>query len=103
MYGETRHAGRPDPTSLLWKYPLLEIAPTTLRPREGAKVAILHALENIPYNLKAVVLGELVKQVAEITNHNEKTVRAAIVNLEVENKVSLLRVQDSAGKVVRLV
>ena len=103
MYVKTRHAERPAPISLLWKYPLLEVEETILRPREECKVAILNALENAPYNLKTAVLGNLVEQVSERTEHNVKTVRSAISNLEVEGKVEILRVQDSAAKVVKLV
>ena len=103
MYVKVRHSERPNPLSLVWKHPLLEVEQEILRPREEAKAAILQALENAPYNIKATVLGELVRQVAQSTEHNEKTVRAAITNLEVEGKVEILRVQDSATKVVKLV
>lgn len=103
MYAKTRHAERPDKISLVWRYPLLELEQTTLQPREECKIAIFHALENAPYNLKEMVLGDLVTQVSRSTNHNPKTVRSAITNLEVEGKVEILRVESSATKVVRLI
>lgn len=103
VYAKTRHAERPDKISLVWRHPLLIIEPTTLRPREQSKAAVVHALENAPYNLRAAVLGELVRQVAGSTSHNQKTVRSAITNLVVEGKVEILKVEGSAAKVVRLV
>ncbi len=103
MYAKTRHADRPDKISLVWKYPLLELEQTTLRPREECKLAVSHSLEHAPYNIKAMVLGDLVMQVSTSTNHNPKTVRSVITNLEVEGKVEILRVPGSATKVVRLV
>jgi len=102
VYAKTRHAERPDKISLVWRHPLLELEQTTLRPREECKVAVRHALENAPYNLKAMVLGDLVMQVSRSTIHNPKTVRSAITNLVVEGKVEILRVEGSATKIVRL-
>jgi len=102
MYIKTRHSERPDKISLVWSHPLLQVEQATLRPREEAKVEIIHSLENAPYNLKASILGELVQQVADRTSRNQKTVRTAITNLEVEGKVEILRVDGSAAKVVRL-
>lgn len=102
MYAKTRHAERPDKISLVWKHPLLELEQTILRPREECKLALFHALENAPYGIKAMVLGDLVRQISTSTNHNTKTVRSAIANLEVEGKVEILRVPGSATKVVRL-
>jgi len=103
MYAKTRHAERPDKLALICRYPLLEVEPATLRPREESKAGILNALENARFNLKADVLGDLVRRVAGNTRHNEKTVRSAISDLEVEGKVEMLRVEGSAAKVVRLV
>lgn len=103
VYAKTRHAERPDKISLIWRNPLLVIEPTTLRPREEATVAVIRTLENAPYNLKAAVLGELVRQVAESTRHNPKTVRSAITNLVIEGKAEIRKVDGSAAKVVRLV
>ena len=105
VYAKTRHAERPDKISLVWRHPLLELEPITLRPREDCKVAVTDALENAPYahyGLKAMVLGDLVTQVSISMNHNPKTVRSAITNLVVEGKVEILRVEGSAAKVVRL-
>jgi len=103
MYAKTRHAERPDKISLVWRHPLLELEQTTLQPRAECKVAVIHALEHAPHNIKAMVLGDLVMQVSTSTNHNAKTVRSAIANLEVEGKVEILRVTGSATKVVGLV
>jgi hypothetical protein len=103
MYVKTRHSDRQDKVALKWRHPLLEIEQVTLRPREEARVAVLQALENAPYNLRAAVLGDLVRQVANSSRHNEKTVRAAITNLEVEGKITVERVENSASKVVKLV
>ena len=103
MYAKTRHAERPDKISLVWRHPLLVIEPITLRPREECRAAIIQALENAPYNLRAMVLGNLATQVSESTNHNPKTARSTIADLVVEGKVEILRVPGSAAKVVRLV
>ena len=103
MYAKTRHAERPDRISLVWRHPLLLIEPTVLRPREECKVAAIQALENAPYDLRAMVLGDLAIQVSRSARHNPKTVRSAVTDLVVEAKVEILRVPGSAAKVVRLV
>lgn len=65
--------------------------------------AIVHFLENAPYNLRAAPLGEMVRQVAENTNHHENIVLSAITDLEVEGKITISGVQGSTAKVVKLV
>ena len=102
VYAKTRHAERPDKISLVWRHPLLELEQAILRPREECKATVIHALENAPYNLRAMVLGDLVTQVSRITKHNPKTVRSAITNLVVDGEVEILRVEGSATKIVRL-
>ena len=102
VYFKTRHADRPANMSLIWKHPLLEVEETTLAPREQAKVEVIRYLENAPYKLKAWGLGELVKDVSQEIRHNVKTVRTAIANLEIEGKVEIMRVENSATKIVRL-
>lgn len=48
-------------------------------------------------------LSELAKIVATKTNHNFKTVRAALANLELEGKITISRLPKSATKIVKLV
>ena len=101
MYAKTRYAERPDKISLVWKHPLLEVAPEVLKPREEAKRRIIEVLKGNPSI--AVQLGDLVSKVSELTEHNPKTVRAAIQNLEVEGNITTFRLPKSAIKIVKLV
>lgn len=101
MYAKTRYAERPDKIGLVWKHPLLEVAPEVLKPREEAKRCIIETLKGNAN--QEVKLGDLVSKLSASTNHNQKTVRAAVENLEVEGKVTTSRLPKSAIKVVELV
>jgi hypothetical protein len=46
VYAKARYAERPDKISLVWKYPLLEVQPSILKPSEESKKAILEFLKN---------------------------------------------------------
>jgi len=98
---KTRYAERPEDLSLAWHYPLLHVLPEQLKPRKECKVKILAFLEGSQG--KQLLLAQLVQQVIEETGHNEKTVRAAIGNLEFEGKLSIEKLPKSAAKIVKLV
>ncbi|MFC2067303.1 AAA family ATPase [Chloroflexota bacterium] len=101
VYVKTRYGERPDKTSLVWKYPLLEILPEQLTPRKKAKRAVMDYLKRCP-NAESM-LSNLLFEVSEETKHNPKTVRSAIENLAVEGGIVIERLSKSAAKVVRLV
>ena len=101
MYAKTRYADRPEMTSLVWKYPLLEVVPAVLAPREECKKAVIVYLRK--QESRQGTLGELQNNVAKDTGHNQKTVRGAIDNLEVEGKVRIERLPKRATKMVKLV
>jgi hypothetical protein len=101
LYAKTRYAERPDKVSLIWRHPLLVVSETTLAPREEAKRAIVQLLLSDP--MKEYALGELTRIIAERTEHNEKTVRQALGNLELEGKLAIYRMPKSALKKVKLV
>lgn len=101
MYVETRYAPRPEMTSLVWKYPLLEVIPTVLAPREECKKAVINYL--CAQDDRQATLSELQNKVAKDTGHNPKTVRIAIDNLGVEGKLIIERLSKRATKMVRLV
>ena len=100
MYAKTRYAERPEKVSLRWKYPLLEVTPTVLKPREEAKKAILEFLQSNGQTDYKVT--ELTRIIAQEINHNEKTVRAALNNLELEGEITISRLPKSAIKVLKL-
>lgn len=101
MYAKTRYAERPEQVSLLWNYPLLEVIPSILKPREEAKKVIIESLQSNGQTDYKVT--ELTRIIAQKTDHNEKTVRAALNNLELEGKITIARLPKSAIKVVKLV
>lgn len=101
MYAKTRYAEKPDVTRLLWKSPLLKVTPEILKPREEARRAVLQTLMGNPeVELK---LNDIINSVSQVTKHNPKTIRAALRNLEVEEKVKINNLPKSAVKVVSLV
>lgn len=100
MYAKTRYTERPDKISLVWKNPLLVATESTLGPREECKRAVIQLLQSD--HGKEYSIGGLTKAIAEKTGHNEKTVRQAIDNLKLEDKVVVSRVPKSAMKKVKL-
>jgi hypothetical protein len=100
MYAKTRYTERPDKISLVWKNPLLVVTQDTLKPREEAKHAIIQLLQSD--RSKEYSMGELTSTIAGQTGHNVKTVRQALDNLALEEKVDVSRVPKSAIKKVKL-
>lgn len=101
MYAKTRYAERPDKTSLVWKAPLLEVLPEVLKPRQEARRSVIDILKG---NTNGEVrLSDILRKVSEATGRNEKTVRAAVENLEVEGKVKVYNLPKSATKIVKLI
>ncbi len=99
MYAKTRHAARPDDLQLYLSYPVLLVGSLDLKPKEECRAAVLDSLGKAGGQS---MLGELVTQVAKLTKHNTKTVRAAIDSLAFEKKVIVGTMPKSARKVVKL-
>lgn len=98
LYAHTRYGPRPDPVKLIYTNPLFVVSDEIRKPRDKARLGVIQELRD----RSPRVLGELVRQVTIGTNANEKTVRAAISDLEVELKVFVIRSPGSAVKQVHL-
>ena len=100
VYSKTRYAERPDALTMIWKYPLLEVAPEVLQPRIDCQRKILKEMSSSA--CEPLKMAELVSKVAELTKHNQKTVRLALGTLAFEGKVQIYNLPKSAVKMVIL-
>jgi len=97
VYEKTRYAERPDKIILRWRPPLLEMSPEELKPRQEIEVAILKYLNENGEQ----PLTKFTTIIAKNTEHNAKTVRAVISNLEMDGKITLEPVPKSSKKIVK--
>ena len=79
---------------------MLEVAPEVLQPRIDCQRKILKEMSSSA--CEPLKMAELVSKVAELTKHNQKTVRLALGTLAFEGKVQIYNLPKSAVKMVIL-